>query len=331
MASVVEVRRAGLVESQHVVHVAVAGPAGNVIARSGDAGLVIFARSAVKPIQALPLVDDRVLEHFGLDDEALALACASHSGEAVHIEVARRVLTAIEAGEEDLACGAHAPFDEAAAAALRTAGQAPTRVHNNCSGKHVGMLALARAHGWPLAGYHEAGHPVQRRVLAEMSRWCDIPEADVAAGVDGCGVPTFAVPLHALAGAFARLAGAAAGGDTAPARVLAAMTARPLLVAGSGRLCTALLEATSGRVVEKVGAEGVYAALLADRQMGIGLKVADGAKRAAEPALIGVLRVLGAIDEAEVAMLQSFAHPEVTNTRGETVGDVRVRIQLERA
>jgi L-asparaginase II len=331
MGSAVEARRGTVVESLHVVHVAVVDHDARVVAHSGDAGFLTFARSAVKPLQALPLVDDGVLERFGLGDEELALACASHSGEPVHIEVVRRMLAAMGAGEDELACGAHAPFDRTSARALREAAQAPGRVHNNCSGKHAGMMALAHAHGWPVSGYHAAAHPVQRRMLQEMSVWCDVAATDIPVGVDGCGVATFAVPLHALAGAFGRLAAAAADGEAAPRRVLSAMAAAPRLVAGGGRLCTALMEATGGRVIAKVGAEGVYAAVLTDRRLGVALKVADGAKRAAEPALIGVLHALGALDDAELAALQSFAEPGVDNTRGETVGELRARISLERA
>jgi L-asparaginase II len=329
--SVVEVRRGGAVESLHAVHVAVADRSGALQAFSGDASLVTFARSAVKPLQALPLVDDGVLQRFGFGVEELALACASHSGQPEHVAVVRRMLAALGEAEDALACGAHAPFHRPSAKALREAGVAPGRAHNNCSGKHAGMMALAKSHGWSVAGYHEASHPVQQRMLRELSVWCDVPASSIPMGVDGCGVATFAVPLRALAGAFGRLGAAAAAGDRAPARVQGAMAAAPHLVAGSDRLCTALMEVTGGRLLAKVGAEGVYGAVVPERGLGIALKVADGAKRAAEPALVGVLHALDVLTSAEVDALARYARPTVENTRGEVVGEVEARMALERA
>jgi L-asparaginase II len=328
--SVVEVRRGGVVESVHVVHVAVARAGGALQAVSGDASLVTFARSAVKPFQALPLVEDGVLERYGFGDEELALACASHSGQPEHVAVARRMLAALGEEEDALACGAHAPFHRPSAKALRESGVAPGRVHNNCSGKHAGMMALAKSHGWSVVGYHEASNPVQQRMLREMSVWCDVPVPSIPVGVDGCGVATFAVPLAALAGAFGRLGAAATAGDPAPARVLGAMAAAPQLVAGADRLCTALMEVTGGRVLAKVGAEGVYGAVVPERGLGIALKVADGAKRAAEPALIGVLHAVDALTAPEVEALARHARPTLENTRGEVVGEIEARIAVER-
>jgi L-asparaginase II len=329
-AGTVEVWRGDIVESRHAVHVAVVDAAGKLVAQAGDTTQVTYARSAVKPLQALPLVEDGVLDRFGFGTAELALACASHSGEAEHVVVARRMLAGAGVPEEALACGAHAPFHRPSAQALRAAGAAPARVHNNCSGKHAGMLALAQAHGWPLHGYHEASHPVQQRMLGELARWCDVAASSIGVGVDGCGVATFAVPLRALAGAFARFAGEAEAGGTAARRVLDAMAAEPHLVAGTGRLCTALLEATGGRVSAKVGAEGVYGALVRGEKLGVALKVADGAKRAAEPSLIAVLRELDLLSTEEAAAVHAFAEPAVLNTRGEAVGRLRAVPALRR-
>lgn len=326
----VEVRRGPLVESRHVVHVAVVDAGGRVVARCGDTQLVTYARSAIKPMQALPLVEDEVAARFGLDDEELALACASHSGEPEHVTVARRMLAKVGLGEDALACGAHAPFHRPSARALQEAGTLPGRLHNNCSGKHAGMLALARAHGWEVRGYQTAGHPVQQRMLHEMARWCDVAPSDIVVGVDGCGVATFAVALEALAGGFARLAAADAAGEVGPNRILDAMRAHPRLVAGTGRFCTVLMEVTAGRVVAKVGAEGVYGAMMPDAGLGIALKVADGGRRAAEPALVGALAALNLLGTDELSRLQSFAAPALSNTRGEEVGEVRAVMALER-
>jgi L-asparaginase II len=328
--AMVEVLRGSMVESRHRVHIAIAGADGRLRAHAGEARRVTFARSAVKPIQALPLVADRVLERFGILDEELALTCGSHSGEAYHVLAARELLRKAGVREELLACGPQEPLHEPTRRALGRAGERPQAIHNNCSGKHAGMLALARFHGWPLEGYHRAGHPVQRRMLEEVARWCGMPADEIPSGVDGCGIVTFAVPLAALAAAFARLA-AHTRQDYAsdPAgRVVRAMVAHPAYVAGTGRLCTELMRRTHGRVFAKVGAEGVYCAGVPGAELGIALKVEDGARRAAEPALLATLRRLSLLSDDEVAELARFAEPDVTNTRGEVVGGVRARVQL---
>lgn len=324
----VEVARGGLVESVHDVDVAVAR-GDTVVARAGEPGRMLFARSAVKPFQALPLVEDGVVERYGLTSEELALACASHSGEPRHVEVARSVLEKVGLPESALACGPHEPFDDSAREALRAAGRAPGRAHNNCSGKHAGMLALASAHGWPTEGYQEADHPVQLRMLAEIARWTGLDVSEIGTAVDGCGVVTFAMPLAALARAFARLAAAAEVGDPGPAAVVTAMTTHPFLVGGTDRLCTRLMEVTGGRILAKVGAEGVYGAAALDRGLGLALKARDGAKRAAEVALLGLLDDLGLLQPGELAQLDRWARPEVRNTRDEVVGRIRPVVALD--
>lgn len=324
----VEVTRGGVVESVH--HVDVAVMRGETwVARAGSPDRVMFARSAVKPFQALPLVDDGVMDRFGLGPEHLALACGSHSGEPRHVEVARSTLDRIGLPESALACGAHPPFDDRAAEWLRAEGRDPGRIHNNCSGKHAGMLALAVAHGWPAEGYHRADHPVQQRMWDEIERWTGIDRSAIAHGVDGCGVVTFAFPLRGLARAFARLAAAAGAGEPGPKAVIAAMAAHPHLVAGTDRLGTRLAEVTGGRVLAKVGAEGVYGAATVDGGLGIALKVRDGAKRAGEVALLGALERLGVLEPDELGALERWARPGVRNTRDERVGELRALAELE--
>jgi L-asparaginase II len=327
----VEVWRGAAVESLHRVSVAVCDARGELRARCGQTGLVVYARSAIKPLQALPLVEDGVADRFGFTTAELALCCASHSGEPRHVEAAESILRRIGADETALACGPHAPYHEPSARALREAGREPTRVHNNCSGKHGGMLALARYHGWPLAGYHLLEHPVQQRMLTEVMRWTELSGEEIGTAVDGCGVTTFAAPLSDLACAFARLAGAARRGDAGPARVVEAMTRYPEYVGGTGRLCTELMRATAGRLFVKVGAEGVYLAGAPGAELGVALKVEDGAQRAAEPALISVLRALNLLSDDELAALSQFVEPVLRNTRGEEVGAVRASLKLEPA
>lgn len=329
--SMVEVWRGGMVESQHRISVAVTDGDGRLRCRSGDSTLAVYARSAIKPMQALPLVDDGVVERLGLTAAELALACGSHSGEARHVDTARSMLRKAGTGEEALACGAHAPFNESAARELRQRGGTPQRIHNNCSGKHAGMLALARVHGWVMTGYHEAAHPVQQRMQVEVSRWSGVPADELATGVDGCGVVTFGLPLDRLAAMFARFATASRRSEGAAAVVVGAMTGHPEMVAGTGRLCTTLMRVTGGRIFVKVGAEGVYCAGVPGAELGIALKVEDGSRRAAGPALVATLQRLGLLTEEESAQLDGHTTPSVFNTRQERVGMVRATIRLESA
>jgi len=325
---VVEVWRGDIVESRHTIHIAVVDADGKIRASANDADRISYSRSAVKPFQAAPLVDEGAADRFELTAAELALCCASHSGEPRHVEAARSMLRKIGASEDALACGPHAPFHEASAKALREAGQQPARIHNNCSGKHAGMLALAQHMGWPLAGYHDLAHPVQQRILREIAAWTELPADDIPVGVDGCGVATFGGPLSRFAAAFARFAAAARRNNNTAARIVTAMTQNPEYVAGTGRLCTDLMRVANGRIFAKVGAEGVYLAGIPGAELGIGIKVEDGSMRAAEPALIGTLRVLNLLSEEEAGALDLYREPRLRNTRGEEVGFVRADIRL---
>jgi L-asparaginase II len=203
----------------------------------------------------------------------------------------------------------------------------PGRIHNNCSGKHAGMLALARYHGWTTETYHRAEHPVQQRVLQTLCAWSGTEPARVGLAVDGCGLPTFALPLDRMALACARFA-AAAVRDAPAATIVNSMIAHPAFVAGTGRLCTELMRAAGGRLFAKVGAEGYYCVGVPEQALGIALKVEDGARRAAEPALLAVLHMLSVLSTTELEAVRHFAQPIVTNTRGEVVGEVRARLTL---
>ena len=322
----VVVERAGLVESVHRVHVAVVDSEGRLTASVGDAERVVFQRSAAKPFQAVPLVDDEVAERFGLTSEELALCCASHNGEPEHESLAQSILSKAGLAEGDLECGPHLPLDDTAAQALLGTGGSPRSIHNNCSGKHAGMLALAVAHGWPTRGYIRRGHPVQVRMVAEMGRWTNLQEGEIGLGQDGCGVVSFATPLASLAGGFARLGGA----DGPPRRIVAAMCAHPFLVAGTGRFGTALGDAAGDRLFGKTGAEGVFAVGATDGSFGMAAKVEDGGGRATPVAVLHVLDRLGVLDGIESERLKAFRAPSVTNTLGEDVGVIRADFPLER-
>ena len=309
---VIEVVRGGLVESVHPVHVAVCDGDGRLVASVGDVDRNTFYRSAAKPIQALPLIEEGVVDRFGLTQEELALCCASHEGEPAHLAGTRSILAKAGVDEGSLQCGPHPPFAEGEARALVERGESPARVHNNCSGKHAGMLALAVAKGWDTRDYHRLDHPVQQRMLREVVRWSDVAESDVGVAVDGCGVACFSVPLVDMAASFARFSVAAAGG-AASRSVVAAMTSHPHMVGGTGRACTKVMERTGSRAFVKVGAEGVYAGGAPEKGLGLAIKVGDGARRAVEVALVRVLALLDLLDDADLEALDDvWEEAEVT-------------------
>jgi L-asparaginase II len=326
----VRVWRAEEIESVHQVHAALAGADGALLARTGDPRRRAFLRSTAKPIQLLPLVEEGVADRFGFSPSELAVMAASHNAEPFHVEAVRSILAKAGLEPEWLKCSPHEPFHEPSAEALRRAGTQPTALHNNCSGKHAGMLAVSRALGWPLDTYCDPDHPLQRRILARLAELAGVPEAALGIGVDGCGAPTFALPVAAMATAFARLALADAerGDDRARAIgvVIDAMTAHPEYVAGSGRLCTDLMARLGERIVVKTGAEGVYAAVLRGMGRGLALKVADGAKRALDPALLALLEGLEALEGATRGSLECYARPAVMNRAGVAVGRIDARI-----
>ena len=331
----VEQLRGDLVEAVHDVHAAVLDARGRLVARAGDPDLVTFWRSAAKPIQALPLVEDGVADRFAFTSEELALVCASHSSEPGQVARVRELLGKIGCGERDLLCGPHPPLSEQVARDYATRGVRLTAVYSNCSGKHAGMLALARHHGWPTEFYTRPDHPVQQRCLREVSRWTDVPVAAIRTATDGCGVVCFGIALRAMALAYARLAIADFGLRIADSKgggsirnpqsaIVQSMMRHPDLIAGEGRPCTELMRAHPGRVVVKVGAEGVYCALLPRDGLGVAIKVADGHALASALALAAVLEQLGL--RPRPASLTAWP---LLNTRGEPVGELRVNGGLE--
>jgi len=331
----VEQLRGDLVEAVHDVHAAVLDARGRLVARAGDPDLVTFWRSAAKPIQALPLVEDGVADRFAFTSEEPALVCASHSSEPGQVARVRELLGKIGCGERDLLCGPHPPLSEQVARDYATRGVRLTAVYSNCSGKHAGMLALARHHGWPTEFYTRPDHPVQQRCLREVSRWTDVPVAAIRTATDGCGVVCFGIALRAMALAYARLAIADFGLRIADSKgggsirnpqsaIVQSMMRHPDLIAGEGRPCTELMRAHPGRVVVKVGAEGVYCALLPRDGLGVAIKVADGHALASALALAAVLEQLGL--RPRPASLTAWP---LLNTRGEPVGELRVNGGLE--
>lgn len=325
----VAVRRGRWIESRHRVHAVLVEATGRVLAVAGDPRVPTFLRSAAKPFQALPLVEDGVADAMELDEASLALCCASHNSEARQVERARAILARAGVPERALACGGHPPLRLEEARRIAAEGRPPAAIESNCSGKHAGMLALARHHGWPIEGYDRPEHPVQRRMCVVIARWAGLDVEALETAVDGCGVVCIRAPLVHLALAYARLAGAAREPGSAAGRVVGAMTTHPEMVGGAGRLDTAVMEATGGRVFAKVGAEGVYGAGVPERGLGIALKVEDGGWRAADRALVALLDALGLADPQADDAIAPFRRAPVLDTRGDAVGAVEADLPLE--
>jgi L-asparaginase II len=322
---IVEVTRGGYLESVHRVAACAVDANGTLLEAAGDIESPVFVRSAAKPFIAAAVVAGGARERFGLEPREIAVMAASHSGQPFHIEAVRSILQKIGMDESALQCGAHEPYDEAAAHALRKAGLEPTALHNNCSGKHAGILALCVASGADTATYLSTDNPAQRQVLEFCARCSDDDAATWPLGIDGCGIPVYATSLHKAATSFARLANQT-GMDDADASALRivrdAMLAHPEYVSGAGQIDTELMLAGNGKVVSKAGAEGVAGVAAIPQGYGYVSKVLDGSGRARGPALIAGLRRLGVLDERQVEALSRFARPAVYNRAGRKVGEI---------
>lgn len=327
----VEVMRGDRIESAHRGAIAICDAQGRVFGGWGDIEAAIYPRSAFKSLQALALVESGAADALAIGPEELALACASHSGEPMHVERVERWLERIDCRDADLACGPHLPIHEPTAHAMVREGRKPCRVHNNCSGKHTGFLSLARHLGVAIANYERPDHPVQHLVRTTIAEMCDLKPADMPVAIDGCAAPNYAIPLRNLASAMARL------GDTgtlappradAAHRLVDAWRAHPQLVSGTGRACADLIRAATGRTVVKTGAEGVFMGVLPERGLGVALKIDDGATRGAETAMARLLVLLDVADESSDLIIKHL-RPAVRNWRGDEVGERRVSATLE--
>ncbi len=320
----VGITRGEHLESRHRVHAAVVAAGIGLVGAAGNPDLAVPWRSCAKPFQLMPLVAAGGLESLEWGDDQIAIACGSHGGEPEHVALVRQMLADVGLEEGDLACGPHEPLSRRGARALRDAGEAPTRLHNNCSGKHAAMLARARLAGWPTAGYEAVAHPVQESCLGTVAAWTSVRVEDIGWAVDGCGVVVHILPLRGMAAAWSRLGRDAHAGDDIPARITHAMATRPFLVGGTNRFDTILMEETGGRIVSKVGAEGVHCASVPDLGIGVAIKVEDGATRAQYPALLALLSRLGALPDPLPQRLEDILAPRIRNTRGAVVGEVLV-------
>jgi L-asparaginase II len=296
---------------------------GSLVASAGNPDLFTSWRSCAKPFQVLPLLESGGFDSLGWGSDQLALACASHGGEPEHVAIAERMLADLGLEEGDLVCGPHEPLSIRGQRLLRESGEAPTRLHNNCSGKHAAMLARAQTAGWDTGGYERHDHQVQRGCHESIAKWAGLPMESVHAAVDGCGVSVFALPVLNMAAAYARLARAIDEGAEHAVRIHEAMSSRPFLVGGTDRFDSILIEETGGAVISKIGAEGVQSVAVPGRRLGITVKAEDGAQRAQYPALLRALQIMEVLPDELPARLDEFLRRPIRNTRGEVVGEVR--------
>jgi len=323
----VEVLRGDLVESRHRGSVSVIDADGATVLSLGDMERHVFPRSAVKALQALPLVESGIADRYGLTDAEIALACASHSGEPEHVETAAAMLAKAGRGKGCLECGIHWPMGEAATRLLAAQGEQPNALHNNCSGKHAGFICLACGLDEDPQGYVKAGHPVQQAVRASLEDVTGASHTDEEAAIDGCSIPTYAIPLPALAFGFAKFgtgAGLPQGTQEAAKRIRRAVAQHPFMVAGTDRFDTKLMETLRERAFVKSGAEGVYCASLPELGYGIALKVDDGGPRAASAAMAGLILHFLPLNDQDRAVVEALAQPVLTNWNGIEVGRFRV-------
>jgi L-asparaginase II len=314
----IEITRGDEIESLHRGAACVVDSAGRVLQQWGDVERAVCPRSAIKPFQSIPLIESGAAEAAGLSNEDLSLACASHGGEPVHVTRVSAWLGRIRCTSADLECGTHPPVNADAAAALLRAGEAPCPLHHNCSSKHTGFLTLARHAGWPTGGYTDATHPVQRAALGALAKMTGEDAAAWPVVRDGCSAANVFLPLRSLATAWARL-----GTTPASARLIDAMKAYPVLMSGHGHPCATLIAALKGRGVVKTGAEGVYAAVLPERGLGIAVKIDDGATRASVAAIANILTWLDAFRSGETASVEALRAPVIKAVAGSITGQLR--------
>jgi L-asparaginase II len=327
----VEMFRGGRIESRHRGAIAVCDADGGTFLALGDVETPVFPRSAVKAFQALPLIESGAADRFGLSEAEIALACASHSGEPAHAKMARAMLGKCGRAPGALECGTHWPSSLEAGRALAASGQQPSALHNNCSGKHAGFVCLACAGHVDPAGYVEPNHWVQREVAQALADMTRSPIDERHRAIDGCAIPTYAIPLRALAQGFARFGagvGISANRAAAAKRIRAAAAAHPYYIAGAGKFDTVVMQALGERAFVKTGAEGVYCAAFPGQGLGVAIKCRDGATRAAEVAMGAMISRFVDLSDAERAILQPRFAPMLTNWSGAVVGSIRAAREL---
>ncbi len=317
--------RGNAIESRHRGAVAVVESSGRVYAALGDVQRAVFPRSAIKFLQAIPFVESGAVDAYSLDDRHIALSCASHNGEPIHAGLAQDWLERIGCTHDHLECGAELPLHQATQFELMSEGRGPQRLHHNCSGKHLGFLSTCQQLGEQFNNYRLYNHAAQQRWFDVLEKLSNTRVSQLPWGYDGCAIPTLAIPLQRVALAMARF------GDTsyftgerrtAVERIHAAVTSNPYMVAGKERLCTALMERLAPQILIKVGADGVYTAVVPEHKLGVALKIDDGSDAAARVALGAVLQSLGVVPSSDAKALGEYLRPSINNSRGETIGRV---------
>ena len=319
------VTRGGIEESAHAVRFAVADTGGEIVSSGGDLERLTFLRSSAKPLICAVVVGLGAANRFGFTEAEIALAAGSHSGEPIHVAAARSMLAKAGLTEDDLRCGAHAPYNVQSALDLAAAGIAPGQIHNNCSGKHAGILALAMHLGAGPAGYLEVTHPAQSAILDGCAEMLGVPRSSFAIGIDGCGIPAIATPLSVAARFFAKFAAPqrfAAKWRDALVRVRDAMMAYPQMVAGSGEFDTDLMSVARGDIVAKGGAEGYHASAALRRGIGLCVKIVDGNSRAVPPFVVAQLAEMGALTSEQAELLLAYRRKIVKNRAGTVTGEI---------
>lgn len=327
----VNLTRGPLVESCHRGALALVRADGDPVLALGDVDSPIYPRSAIKVLQALPLVESGAAESAGLDDKELALACASHSGEPAHVETARQMLEKSGLDSNALICGAHWPLGAEATRALAASGGTPTALHNNCSGKHAGMLTLSVHLGADVSGYEKPDHPVQQRVRKTIEEMTEEPLTQERCAVDGCSLPTWATSLSAFARAFARLASSAGlspARNAAAQRLMRACINEPTMVEGTGRFGTGVMRRLGSSAFVKGGAEGVYCAAFPEHGLGLAMKIDDGARRGSEAV---AAHVIASLFPNRISGADELLDLKLTNWRNVHVGDIRPAPELRDA
>ena len=321
--------RGKTVESIHRGHIAIVDGTGNRVATIGDPETVTYFRSAAKPFQAIPLVSGGAADAFGFTEDEIAMACASHSGEPRHVKLVGSMLLKSGLSEADLRCGIHLPFYKPEAERLIRSGMPASTLHNNCSGKHAGMLATAKHNGWDTSTYDDPEHPVQQKILQAVSEFTELSPEAVRIGIDGCAAPNFAVPVSAMARSFVKLISPQAG--EAACRIAAVMIKHPYLIGGTDRLDTIIMQAAPGRILSKVGADGVWVCgVLPDEKfpdgLGIALKIEDGDDFLSRPVVaVEILRQLALLGNDQ---LEELSPMPIKNRRGDVVGRISPTFDL---
>lgn len=324
----IQVTRGNAVESEHIVDAVVVDTQGKIVRANGNIDSLVFPRSAIKMIQALGFAESGALDKFELTEKELSLACASHLGQDIHLLTVRAWLSKLGLTSENLECGAHKPYDEDAYVNLIRAGKSPERVHNNCSGKHSGILSACLAYKEPTKGYSKYDHPAQvrlRKILGELS---NLSYEKSPWGVDGCGIPTYAIPLKAIADSMAKLlpeAKVSADRSAAAKKILHAVKKYPEMISGVGGLCTEVIQISKGQSLLKTGAEGVYTALIPSKGLSIAIKCRDGASRASQVAILHLLHQLGGLTDSQREELRPYSDEIIRNWEKLQVGSVVCR------